>query len=171
MSLENVRVQAKYPAKQTATGKWSRNILANDSSGSIKVSLWGAAAMLQINDGDVVTIKGTLKRGEYPVGTPQLSGEQGITIEGGSAQPSLGEATGPSQRQGGGAGDRDATIVRQNSLAHATALVIASGPVADVFMTQQLILDLAKVYAHYSMTGEAKQVEDSQPEYEEEKPF
>jgi len=82
VQLDNVTVAAKYPASngKSGTGKRQRNIQVSDASGTIKVSLWGAAADLPIMDGSVITIRGNLKRGEYPAGTPQLSGEAGITI-------------------------------------------------------------------------------------------
>lgn len=173
MSLENCTVQAKYPAKMAKNNKPFRNIMLSDSSGSIAVSLWGPAAELGLYDGSVVTLRGTFKRAEYN-GAPQLSGENGISIEGGAAQPSLPVAGGASPTQSAPSGgsyhqpsDKDASICRQSSLTRATELVIAAGGVKDVFTAQQLILDLAKVYTHFALTGEAKQVEDSQQEYGE----
>lgn len=62
---------------------------------------------------------------------------------------------------GGGAtsGGRDLIIVRQNALAHATALVVASG-VHDVWKAQDLVLRLAVDFTRYSATGEFDTVDD-----------
>ncbi len=93
VSLDNVTVSAKYPAKMAKNNKLYRNIEATDSSGSIKITLWGAAAQANINDGGVYSIQGPLKRGDYN-GTPQLSGENGITfVPAGAASASPQSAT------------------------------------------------------------------------------
>jgi hypothetical protein len=60
-------------------------------------------------------------------------------------------------------GGRDLIIVRQNALAHATALVVATG-VADVWKAQSLVLKLAEGFAKYSATGE---IEDDSPIHDE----
>lgn len=68
------------------------------------------------------------------------------------------EGAAPTAQAAGGnasAGGRDAVIVRQNALAHATALVIASG-VSDVWNEQRLIIALAEGFARYSLTGEVE---------------
>ena len=67
---------------------------------------------------------------------------------------------------GGGvvaSGGRDIIIVRQNALAHATALVVASG-VNDVWASQSLVLRLAEGFTKYSATGE---IEEDSPVHEE----
>ena len=67
---------------------------------------------------------------------------------------------------GGGvvaSGGRDIIIVRQNALAHATALVVASG-VSDVWASQSLVLRLAEGFTKYSATGE---IEEDSPVHEE----
>lgn len=152
MSLENVTAQAKWPAKATSTGKMMRNITLSDGSGQIAVSLWGAAASLPIQDGQTITLQGPLKRGDYK-GTPQLSGENGLAVAGGD--PSQAAHAAPAAQHGpAGVTPKDSTIIRQNSLAHATALVTSMGVGGDVFSAQALVLQLAKVYAHYSETGE-----------------
>jgi hypothetical protein len=51
-----------------------------------------------------------------------------------------------------GSSNRDLTIIRQNSLAHATALVVASG-VSDVYNAKDLVIDLAQSFAAYSEKG------------------
>lgn len=60
-------------------------------------------------------------------------------------------------------GGRDLIIVRQNALAHATALVVASG-VSDVWASQSLVLRLAEGFTKYSATGE---IEEDSPVHEE----
>lgn len=60
---------------------------------------------------------------------------------------------------GGTTGGRDLVIVRQNALAHATALVVATG-VADVWKAQSLVLKLAEGFAKYSATGEIEDDSD-----------
>ena len=62
-----------------------------------------------------------------------------------------------------GGGSKDAMIIRQNALAHATALVVATG-VADVWNAQSLVLKLAEGFAKYSATGE---IEDDSPIHDE----
>lgn len=60
---------------------------------------------------------------------------------------------------GGGvvaSGGRDIIIVRQNALAHATALVVASG-VSDVWASQSLVLRLAEAFTKYSATGDIEE--------------
>jgi hypothetical protein len=87
IALGPVTISAKYPPKATSRGTMMRNIKATDNSGSIDITLFGAAANLPWVDGSTVTIKGALKRGEYN-GNPKLQGESGLTIENadGSAQ-------------------------------------------------------------------------------------
>lgn len=58
-------------------------------------------------------------------------------------------ASAPSASGGGVAGQ----IMRQNALAHATALVIATG-VSDVWEAQDLVMRLAVVFSNFSATGE-----------------
>ena len=60
-------------------------------------------------------------------------------------------------------GGRDLIIVRQNALAHATALVVASG-VSDVWSSQSLVLRLAEGFTKYSATGE---IEEDSPIHDE----
>jgi hypothetical protein len=62
-----------------------RNITVSDSSGKSKMSLWGAAANLNINQGDTVTFVGAIKRNDYN-GVTSITAEN-VTIEvGESAQ-------------------------------------------------------------------------------------
>jgi hypothetical protein len=159
MSLENVKVQAKWPAKALANGKMMRNVTLSDSSGQIAVSLWGAAASLPIQDGQTITIQGPLKRGDYK-GTPQLSGENGLAVVGGDPSQ-VAQAAPASHSDTAGVTAKDSTIIRQNSLTHATALVTSMGVGGDVFSAQSLVLQLAKVYAHYSETGETPESEEA----------
>lgn len=160
MSLENVKVQAKWPAKALANGKMMRNVTLSDSSGQIAVSLWGAAASLPIQDGQTITLQGSLKRGDYK-GTPQLSGENGLAVVGGDPSQTA-QATPAAHGGTSGVTTKDSTIIRQNSLAHATALVTSMGVGGDVFSAQALVLQLAKVYARYSETGETTEAEEQE---------
>lgn len=64
---------------------------------------------------------------------------------------------------GNTSGGRDLIIVRQNALAHATALVVASG-VSDVWASQSLVLRLAEGFTKYSATGE---IEEDSPIHED----
>jgi hypothetical protein len=48
---------------------------------------------------------------------------------------------------------RESIIVRQNALAHATALVIATG-VKDVWNAKDVVIELAKHFTSYSLTGD-----------------
>lgn len=69
----------------------------------------------------------------------------------------------PAPSGGGTTGDVGLAIIRQNALAHATALVVATG-VADVWKAQSLVLKLAEGFAKYSATGE---IEDDSPIHDE----
>jgi hypothetical protein len=62
-----------------------------------------------------------------------------------------------------GGGSKDAMIIRQNALSHATALVVATG-VSDVWNAQSLVLKLAEGFTKYSLTGE---IEDDSPIHDE----
>lgn len=68
-------------------------------------------------------------------------------------------ATTPAAPSGGGGSAtlRDLTIIRQNALAHATALVVASGVKGDLYDAQDLVIDLAKKFAEYSATGKSEE--------------
>lgn len=151
--LGPVTVSAKYPAKQTSNGKWMRTIQVSDASGTTKLTLWGSSAQLPLTDGSTVIFKGNLKCNEYN-GTKGIAAE-GVTIEpaDGSAPASGGPAIGQ-PAHAGPASSKDQQIMRQNALAHATALVVASGVGASVFDAQRTVLELAEVFAKYSETGE-----------------
>ena len=102
-----------------------------------------------VNAGDSVTFEWQPdKTGKYK----NIKGAVNVTGRGGSA----------SANQSGGAstsGGRDLIIVRQNALAHATALVVAAG-VDDAWKAQDLVLRLAVDFARYSATGEFDTVGD-----------
>lgn len=76
-------------------------------------------------------------------------------IKGSVSKVSSGSAPQASSGGGGSATSRDLTIIRQNALAHATALVVASGVKGDLYDAQDLVIDLAKKFAEYSATGDA----------------
>lgn len=97
MVLGPCTFSAKWPAKASKNNKLYRNVEASDGTGSIKITLWGDAANLPIHHGMLTSIKGSLKRGDYN-GTPQLSGEQGLSLDGSIAgQASLPSASAQGQ--------------------------------------------------------------------------
>ena len=103
-----------------------------------------------VNAGDNVTFNWEPdKTGKY------RNIKSAVTVVAGGA-PSTGSASAPS-------GGRELTIMRQNALAHATALVVASG-VSDVWASQSLVLRLAEAFTKYSATGE---IEEDSPVHEE----
>jgi len=104
-----------------------------------------------VNAGDNVTFNWEPdKTGKYR----NIKGAVNV-VAGGA--PSTGSAIAPS-------GGRELTIMRQNALAHATALVVASG-VSDVWASQSLVLRLAEAFTKYSATGD---IEDDSPVHEDE---
>lgn len=102
-----------------------------------------------VNAGDSVTFDWAPdKTGKYK----NIKGAVNVVSRGGSGGVA----------QSGGAstsGGRDLIIVRQNALAHATALVVAAG-VDDAWKAQDLVLRLAVDFARYSATGEFDAVDD-----------
>lgn len=105
-----------------------------------------------VNAGDNVTFNWELdKTGKYR----NIKGPVNV-VAGASNSVSSGAS-------GSISGGRDIVIVRQNALAHATALVVASG-VSDVWASQSLVLRLAEGFAKYSATGE---IEDDNPIHED----
>jgi hypothetical protein len=77
--LGPVRVSARYPADTTPAGKKKRNIMVTDSSGSSKMTLWGAAAEIPFIDGSTYTFKGRIGINEYN-GTTSITAEN-VTAE------------------------------------------------------------------------------------------
>ena len=103
-----------------------------------------------VNTGDNVTFNWEPdKSGKYR----NIKGT--VNVVAGSA-PSTGSSSAPS-------GGRELSIMRQNALAHATALVVASG-VSDVWDSQGLVLRLAEAFTRYSATGE---IEEDSPIHED----
>ena len=164
MVLGPCTISAKWPAKMAKNNKLYRNVEASDGTGSIKITLWGDAANLPFYDGMTASIRGSLKRGDYN-GTPQLSGEQGLSLEpAAGGQPSLpmqgaapqGAPAGQQAPSGGATNyySKDQQIMRQNALTHATALVVAQGVSGSVFDAQRTVLELAVFYAKFSETGD-----------------
>jgi hypothetical protein len=86
LSLGPVKIDSVFPPSVTKTGKSMRNITVSDSSGKSKMSLWGAAANLNINQGDTVTFVGAIKRNDYN-GVTSITAEN-VTIEGGESAQS-----------------------------------------------------------------------------------
>jgi hypothetical protein len=109
-----------------------------------------------VNVGDTVTLNWDYdKSGKYR------------NIKGGVNVVSGAPAGGNTPSGGGSSGGRELTIMRQNALAHATALVVASG-VHDVWDAQSLVLRLAEGFTKYSSTGEfddASGLSDAQPDF------
>jgi hypothetical protein len=160
IGLGPVTVEAKYPPKATSRGTMMRNIRVTDASGSIDVTLFGDAAGLPIQDGMTVTFKGPMKRGDYN-GNPKLQCDKGITIDGSSPVPVSGAYNAPVSGS-----TKDQQIMRQNALAHATAIVCAKGIGNSIWDAQRSVLELAEVFAKYSETGDtgvAEVAEEEEP--------
>lgn len=103
-------------------------------------------AISGVNVGDTVTFNWDYdKTGKYK----NIKGGINVVSQGGGTASSGSSAT----AGGGSVGGREIIIVRQNALAHATALVVATG-ISDVWDAQSLILRLAEVFAKYSATGD-----------------
>lgn len=100
ISLGPVTISARYPADTTANGKRRRNIMVKDGSGQAKMTLWGPSADLPLVDGSTVTLKGTIKKNEYPKdsGNFNLSGE-GLSVD--SAAGTVASGSSPSAAPAG----------------------------------------------------------------------
>ena len=98
-----------------------------------------------INVGDTVSLNWDYdKTGKYK----NIKGGINVVSQGGGAS-----SGGGTPAVGGSVGGRELTIIRQNALSHATALVVATG-VSDVWGAQGLVLRLAEIFAKYSATGD-----------------
>lgn len=105
------------------------------------------APAFQVNVGDTISFD-WVQKGDYR------------NIKGSVSKSAFGAAPAPSSGVGsasGSATQRDLTIIRQNALAHATALVVASGVKGDLYDAQDLVIDLAKKFAEYSATGKSEE--------------
>jgi len=102
------------------------------------------APAFQVNVGDTISFD-WVQKGDYR------------NIKGSVSKSASGSAPQASSGGGGSATNRDLTIIRQNALAHATALVVASGVKGDLYDAQDLVIDLAKKFAEYSATGKAEE--------------
>lgn len=94
LSLGPVKIESAFPASVTKTGKAMRNITVSDSSGKSKMTLWGAAASLNLNQGDTVTFIGKIKRNDY-------NGVTSIVSENATVDPNGAAVSAPSQPQSG----------------------------------------------------------------------
>ena len=102
-----------------------------------------------VNAGDTVTFDWAPdKTGKYK----NIKGAVNVVSRGGSGGVAQSGGASPT-------GNRELVIVRQNALAHATALVVAAG-VDDAWKAQDLVLRLAVDFARYSATGEFDTVDD-----------
>ena len=147
-SLGPVTIGKVYPAKATAKGNSYTNFAVSDQTGEAAMTVWGECPNLQ--EGSTVTFKGKIFPNEYQ-GKRSISA-QNVTVEGGAvSSPSTGVSAAP--------GGREATIVRQNALSHATALVVAVG-VTDVYSDVETVIALAKRFTHFSLTGESEPQSD-----------
>lgn len=163
MGLGPVEVTAAYPADTTPRGKQKRNLMIKDGSGNTRLTLWGAAAGLPIDKGQTITLKGQVACNEYN-GNITLQAEHVTLADGGEGgAPASAPAT-ASHSHAGAPSNKDQQIMRQNALAHATALVVASG-VSDVFSAQDLVLDLAQRFAEYSETGSIRKEPEADEPY------
>lgn len=102
------------------------------------------AAPFPVNPGDTISFD-WVQKGDYR------------NIKGSVSKSASGAAPVASSGGGGSATSRDLTIIRQNALAHATALVVASGVKGDLYDAQDLVIDLAKKFAEYSATGKSEE--------------
>lgn len=157
--LGPVTVTAKWGAKQVGNfNKWMRNVTVTDGSGSVEITLWGAAAQLPIQNGQVGTFTGALKRGEYQ-GNPKLEGENGISFAADGNAPVQQHPAGNQSHGGGssqtqGVSAKDQQIMRQNGLQHASRLVAAICPGQDIYTAANLTIEIADQFARFSETGE-----------------
>lgn len=91
LSLGPVKIESAFPASVTKTGKAMRNITVSDSSGKSKMTLWGAAASLNLNQGDTVTFIGKIKRNDYN-GVTSIVSENATVDSNGAAPAASGSA-------------------------------------------------------------------------------
>ena len=141
-SLGPVTIGKVYPAKVSAKGTPYTNFEVSDDSGRSAMTIWGECS--QLSEGAVVTFKGKITPNEYN-GKRSISAKN-VTIEGGAVSGASGGVSSAS-------GNLEAVIVRQNALAHATRLVVASG-VTDIYTDSDTVIDIAKKFTQYSLTGE-----------------
>ena len=104
------------------------------------------AAPFPVNPGDTISFD-WVQKGDY------RNIKSSVSKSASGAAPVASSGGGSAS---GSATNRDLTIIRQNALAHATALVVASGVKGDLYDAQDLVIDLAKKFAKYSETGEAE---------------
>lgn len=141
-SLGPVTIGRVYPTKTTAKGTPYTRFEVSDDSGKSPMTVWNTCPALI--EGSIVTFKGKITPNEHE-GKRSISANN-VTLDGAAV----------SSPSGGGqaaSGSREAVIVRQNALAHATRLVVASG-VTDIYADSDTVIDLAKKFTHYSLTGE-----------------
>ncbi|MCB1131298.1 MAG: hypothetical protein KDN05_09220 [Verrucomicrobiae bacterium] len=133
-----------------------------DQSGETALKVWGVAGNNQFAQGQVITItpdgpKAEIRADKDTQGRDFLNVNNCRMVFGGSApSASSGVAStqqAPRQAVGSFSSNKDEQIVRQNSLAHATALVVAGG-VGDPKAAARLVLDIAPWFAAYSLTGQ-----------------
>jgi len=104
-SLGPVQIVSIGQTKQSKNNKSFRSVKVSDGSGEISIMMWEPSCFLALAPGQTVFFSGQMKREEYPVGTPKLRSEGGITMATtGAAVPSPQQgATGGNATQQGGA--------------------------------------------------------------------
>ena len=166
IQLGPVTVTKTYDRKP---GDKNRFVLIRDESGQGALKIWGAAANTPLQENQVITLigtapKGGLKTSVYNDKTSidandcrlQIAGQESSQASPDVQPVQYVRAAAPPRATGTSLPSKDDQIMRQNALAHATALVIASG-VKNPYSDQTLVLQLAERYAHYSATGDVGQ--------------
>lgn len=143
----------------------------DQAGGETALKIWGPAGNSQFSQGQVITVipdgpKAEIRADKDQQGRDFLNvnncrisfgGAPVASSPGGHpASTQLAAAGGQSARPpsaGSFISTKDEQIIRQNSLAHATALVVAGG-VDDPKAAARLVLDIAPWFAAYSLTGE-----------------
>lgn len=136
----------------------------DQAGGETALKIWGPAGNSQFSQGQVITVipdgpKAEIRADKDQQGRDFLNVNNCRISFGGapvaSTQPAhAGNQAQPRQQPAGSfTSAKDEQIVRQNSLAHATALVVAGG-VNDPKAAARLVLDIAPWFAAYSLTGE-----------------
>jgi hypothetical protein len=141
-SLGPVTIGRVYPTKTSSKATPYTNFEVSDDSGKAAMTIWGVCP--QLSEGAVVTFKGKITPNEYQ-GKRSISAND-VSLEAGAVSGASGGVSSAPN-------NREAVIVRQNALAHATRLVVASG-VTDVYTDSDTVIDIAKKFTQFSLTGE-----------------
>lgn len=172
-SLDNLEVVQVFEKRSNKSPAFLR---VKDGTGDTALKIWGPASNTAFSQGMVISIVASGARSSINAEADQQGREFfnvndcDVTIisEGNPAQAAQpqrqagGFQRGNFQRGGAarapqdntGTTPKDGQIIRQNALSHATAIVVAKGVNGTTDQAQAEIIRLAKVFAHYSQTGE-----------------